>query len=125
MGHFPMIKIIGNNAKEIVHMTRQAIELYKASQTVSLYAKPVLLYYSYTRLARVLFLATYEQNTTHKVAHGLKMVSNDVSCLKAGAFARFQDSVNPDPSIYLQGHVFGWHSLLEPPTDRFKLFEIN
>jgi len=99
-------KNIKNNAREIGYTIRQAIELYKASQTVSLYAKPVLLYYSYTRLARALFLATYKKNTTHKEAHGLRMDSNDVRCLKAGAFARFQDSFDSNPSIYLEDHIF-------------------
>lgn len=47
------------NATEITLLARQAIEFYKASQLVTLYAKPVLLYYSYIRLARILFLSTY------------------------------------------------------------------
>jgi hypothetical protein len=115
---------IHNNAVEIVHTTKQAIEIYRASQSVSLYAKPILLYYSYTRLARVLYLSTYKQNKSQSATHGLTMKNNDIICLRSGAFTRFHDSYSSRPSIYLDQYTFGWQDLLDPPIDRFRLFEI-
>jgi hypothetical protein len=38
------------NAREITLLARQAIELYRASQVASIYARPITLYYSYTKL---------------------------------------------------------------------------
>src|SRR5918996_4452322 len=99
---------IKNNANEIVHTIKQAIELYRASQTVSLYAKPILLYYSYTRLARVLYLSTYKQDRHESRTHGLEMRGNDVRCLRSGAFSRFLDSYSSEPSIYLDNYTFNW-----------------
>jgi hypothetical protein len=40
------------NATEIVSLTKQAIELYKSSKRASLYSRPIILYYSYAKLAR-------------------------------------------------------------------------
>jgi len=61
---------IEHNATEITLLTRQSIELYRASQQVSIYVRPILLYYSYVRLARVLFLNTYKSKEA-KNKHGL------------------------------------------------------
>ena len=49
-------RTLETNAEEITHTAIQAIEIYRASQSVSMYAKPILLYYCYRRLARILFL---------------------------------------------------------------------
>lgn len=117
------------NADEITHTARQAIEIYKASQTVSMYAKPILLYYCYRRLANIIFLATYESNFEKSRAsdkHGLTMDRNEkdnIICKPAGTFARLQDSYYQNPQIYLEGVIFRWQDLLEPPTQRFYLFE--
>jgi hypothetical protein len=113
-----------SNAKEIVHTVKQAIEIYKASQTVSLYAKPILLYYSYARLARVLYLSTYKKDESEGKTHELEMRDSDIICLRSGAFSRFHDSYSSKPSIYLDNYTFKWQNLLEQPTDRFRLFEI-
>jgi YaaC-like protein len=117
---------IDNNAIEITHLTRQAIEIYRASQTVSLYSKPILLYYCYLRLTRILFLSTYTSNY-NKVkgsdTHGLEFTQeNEAKCMMAGAFPRFHDSFLNKPSIYIDEHKFKWQDFLSPPTDRFFLF---
>jgi hypothetical protein len=115
---------IDKNAREIIHTIKQAIEIYRASQTVSLYAKPILLYYSYARLARVLYLSTYKKDESEGKTHGLEMRDADIICLRSGAFSRFHDSYSSKPSIYLDNYAFKWQDLLEQPTDRFRLFEI-
>jgi hypothetical protein len=42
---------IMSNANEMTVLARQAIELYIASRVVSIYARPILLYYSYAKLS--------------------------------------------------------------------------
>jgi hypothetical protein len=116
------------NAQAIIHTATQAIEIYKASQIVSMYAKPILLYYCYVRLAKILFLATYRQDfkkARKSKSHGLTMKSKAgvVICQPAGFFPRFQDSYYPDPSIYLDDTTFRWEDLLVPATQRFYLFD--
>jgi hypothetical protein len=115
---------IDSNANEIVHTVKQAIEIYTASQTSSLYAKPILLYYSYARLARVLYLSTYKKSASESKTHGLELQGNDIRCLRSGAFSRFHDSYSSKPSIYLDNYTFKWQDLLEQPTDRLRLLEI-
>ncbi len=68
----PSSGIISQNAAEITLLARQAIEFYKASQQISLHAKPILLYYSFICLARILFLNTYEA-IDGTIGHGLKL----------------------------------------------------
>lgn len=118
------------NAEAITHTARQAIKIYRASQSVSIYAKPILLYYCYRRLANILFLATYE-STFQKAerssdTHGLtidRRDKNNIICKPAGTFARLQDSYYQDSQIYLEGAAFKWQDLMVPPTQRFYLFE--
>jgi hypothetical protein len=109
------------NAKEITLLARQAIELYRSSQTASIYARPIILYYSYSRLARILFLSVYKsEKATGK--HGLSLKDGkSVICQKRGAFPRFHDSFNWSPSIYLQGCVFRWQDLLDGMINRYPL----
>lgn len=65
-------------------LTRQAIELYRASRIVSIYARPILLYYSYTKLARVLFLGTYKSEEAIG-NHGLSLQNNaSIICQRDG-----------------------------------------
>jgi hypothetical protein len=79
------------NINEMVQLSRQAIELYRSSKQVSLYSKPIILYYSFAKLARILFLSTYQ---TKKVVgnHGLTLKDSSIIIKKSGAFARFHDS---------------------------------
>ena len=104
-------KDIESNAKEIVHTIKQAIEIYRVSQIVS-YAKPILLYYSYARLARVLYLSTYKKDESEGKTHGLEMRDSDIICLRSGAFSRFHDSYSSKPFIYLDNYTFKWQDLL-------------
>src|SRR5438270_364258 len=53
---------INLNTREVRLLAKQAFELYRSSQSqsVSMYVRPIALYYSYTKLARMLFLCTYK-----------------------------------------------------------------
>lgn len=103
---------IENNAKEINVLTRQAIELYRASKAVSIYAKPILLYYSFSKLARVLFLGTFKSEEPLG-GHGLSLEDNTtIECQREGAFARFHDSYSWNPMIYLSKCKFRWEDLI-------------
>ena len=57
------------NAKEIVSLTKQTIELYRSSKQTSLYSKPITLYYSYAKLGRVLFLSTYKSKSSEMFSY--------------------------------------------------------
>jgi hypothetical protein len=101
------------NAREITLLARQAIELYRASQVASIYAIPITLYYSYTKLARILFLSTYKSEK-EVGKHGLSLKDDkSVICQKRGAFARFHDSYSWNPSIYLDDCIFRWRDLID------------
>jgi hypothetical protein len=118
---------ISVNTEEICVTIKQAIELFKASKSVSMYAKPIILYYCYTRLAKVLFLSNFSTKYTREKgsrSHGLTMADDDVKCLNVGAFARFYDSYSADPSIYTDNARFDWKSILSSShTQRYYLFE--
>jgi hypothetical protein len=112
-------KEIESNAEEIIILVKQAIELYKSSQNSSIYAKPLLLYYSYAKLQRILFLSTYK-SAPATGAHGLSYSPDNkcIICHKDGAFVRFHDSYSWDPTVYLDGCTFRWTDLLLcEPTD--------
>lgn len=120
----PILEInVDNNAHEIIQTVRQAIEIYKTSQMVSLSARPVLLYYCYTRLARILFLSTYREDGHFSRTHGLRMNFNDIICKEDGTFQRFHDSYNSNPAIYVDNYVFRWQDLLIDPLNQFELFK--
>jgi hypothetical protein len=112
-----------HNANEITLLTKQSIELYRASQIVSIYVRPILLYYSYVKLARVLFLSTY-QSVDAKGNHGLTLVNNECITVKSdGAFQRFHDSYSYDPSLYLNACQFSWRDLLNGHTTRYAIVQ--
>ena len=104
---------VKKNAMEIVSLTKQAIELYKSSKQTSLYSKPITLYYSYAKLGRVLFLSTYKSKPA-VLKHGLALENNAIIC-KSGAFARFHDSYNWNPEVYLNQCIFKWKDLIKEP----------
>lgn len=117
---------LNKNILEITIASKQAIEILEASKNVSLNSKPVLLYYSYIRLARILFLSTYNvkyNRTPSSKTHGLEFTEDmEVKCKKAGAFPRFQDSFTCCPELYLNESKFRFEDLLEQPTDKFRLY---
>jgi hypothetical protein len=112
---------LGQNAEEITILARQAIELHKASQEISLRTKPILLYYCYVCLARILFLSTYEgsERMVATKGHGLKLINDDYfTVMKNGSFQRFHDSYNWDLSVYLNAPKFKWRDLVFEDTKR-------
>lgn len=112
------------NAKEITLLSRQAIELYQSSQAASIYARPITLYYAYTKLARILFLATYKTEETSGT-HGLSLKGNkSIICQKHGAFARFHDSYNWNPSIYLDACIFRWREFIDLEQQRIDRYNL-
>jgi len=117
---------LDKSISDIVIFTRQAIEMFKASQVVSFTSKPILLYYSYMILGRVLFLSTYERDYNKlkgSNTHGLEFIIDDgkIKCSKVGSFARFHDSYSSSPEIYLEEKRFRWLDLLYLPTNKFEI----
>lgn len=107
---------VQSNANEIVLLSKQAVELYRSSKQSSLYSKPITLYYSYAKLGRVLFLSTYKSRQVVR-HHGLELRNNAIVC-RSGAFARFHDSYNWDPEVYLTECIFKWKDLINPLSTR-------
>jgi YaaC-like Protein len=108
---------LDQSAEEITILSRQAIELHNASQQISLRTKPILLYYCYVCLARILFLSTYEgsERMDGTKGHGLKLVSDEYfTVMKNGSFQRFHDSYNWDPTVYLNAPKLKWRDLVPP-----------
>lgn len=112
----PTSRNMNHNATEITLLARQAIEFYRASQLITLYSKPILLYYPYIKLARILFLSTYEK-LERKTGHGLQLDnSNDrFTVLRNGSFQRFHDSYSWDPC------EFNWRDLIIARTKRHSI----
>jgi hypothetical protein len=82
---------------------------------------PILLYYSYNKLARVLFLCTY-QPVEAKGKHGLTLGDNEgIKVQRNGAFQRFHDTYSWEPSIYLSTCKFSWRDLINDKTGRYAL----
>ena len=113
------------NISEIVTDAIQAVEVYKASKSVTINSKPILLYYSFIMLARILFLATYKKNYNklpRSDTHGLDFLDqSEVKCMRIGAFPRFHDSFSSSPEIYLNELKFSWVDLLKHPTRKFEM----
>jgi hypothetical protein len=112
---------IRDNAEEITLLARQAIELYRSSQTASIYAGPIILYYSFAKLGRILFLSVYKSKKATG-NHGLTFKEGEsVIMKKRGAFPRLHDSYIWKPSIYLDGCVFNWCDLIKDGISRYAL----
>jgi len=113
------------NISEIVTDAKQAVEIYRASKNVSIISKPILIYYSFIMLARIMFLCTYKKNYSKLLrtdTHGLDFVGvTDVKCKMVGAFPRFHDSISSNPEIYTDEHQFAWKDLICFPTNRFQI----
>lgn len=112
------------NAEEIILLARQAIEFFNATKNVSLITKPVLLYYSYSRLLKILFLATFRNSPVSKgSASGLNMDDNLIVCKINGSFSRSLDCYFSDPSIYLNECRFNWTDLfINQPTSEYDVY---
>ncbi len=80
---------IRHNAEEITLLARQAIDLYRSSQAASIYARPIILYYSFTKLESISFLSVYKSKRAAG-NHGLTLKCGEsVICKKHGAFPCF------------------------------------
>ncbi len=115
------------NTEEIILLAKQAIEFFNASKTVSIITKPVLLYYSFSRLLKILFLATFLKSQVSKgSASGLNMDNNWVICKINGSFARSLDCYFTDPTIYLNEYRFNWTDLfINQPTSEYDIYFKN
>ena len=117
--------VLQANISEIVTDAIQAVEVYRAAKNVTINSKPILLYYSFIMLARILFLATYKKNYNkmrRSDTHGLDFLNQtEVKCMQIGAFPRFHDSFSSHPEIYLNEFKFSWQDLINHPTRKFEM----
>ena len=86
---------------KLVNSGLQARELYEAYNTSSLLSKPILLLYSFERLAIMLILARKGDMASSK-HHGLEYEENKIIVKKMGLFPKFHNYYSTDPSIYMK-----------------------
>jgi hypothetical protein len=102
-----------SNATTIANNARQAIDFYFAYRTISIFSKPILLLYSFEKLAYMLVLSSKGvQNIRH---HGLSYGSGKILVREAGLFSHFHDCYSLDPMIYKNKLSFKLEDLLRYP----------
>jgi len=101
-----LVAEISNNAK-------QARDFYTASKQLTLLSKPILLFYSFEKLANVLILLTYKINKSSRYSHGLAYHKDEPIKIKSsGLFQRFHDCYSSDSSLYLERQAFQFENIL-------------
>lgn len=98
---------------EISNNARQARDFYMVSKQLPLLSKPILLFYSFEKLANVLIFLTFKINEGNRYSHGLTYYKGEPVKVKSlGLFQRFHDCYSSDPSIYLEKQAFKFENIL-------------
>jgi hypothetical protein len=88
-----------------VNIAKQARDFYLSSKELPLMSKPVLLHYTFEKLANILALVTFTEPYSN--VHGLKYRRGEpIKINLNGLFSIFHDCYSEDPSIYLEGYEF-------------------
>lgn len=99
----------------ITNTTRQAREFYFASRDLPLLSKPILLMYTFEKLAELLALTIFDMNNTRKYSHGITLNNNNSLIAQPkvnGLFSIFHDCYSFFPDVYLNHYFFELKSLL-------------
>jgi hypothetical protein len=100
-------------ATTITNNAKQALDFYYAYENISMLSKPILLFYSFEKLARMMTLfSTKVQNVGY---HGLTYRKGAIVVMQEGLFCQFHDCYSSDASIYEKGFSFKLNDLLKPP----------
>lgn len=91
--------------REIALNARQARAFYETSKGMSELTRPIILFYSFEKLANVIVLNTFE-NISDSFSHGLSYRNGVLSVMKEGLFPRLHDCYSSDPTIYLKKYQF-------------------
>ena len=97
---------------EIANASRQADDIYQAYKHVSLLSKPILLLYSFEKLAKTLIL-TKNANPPDMRSHGVHYRENRITVNQNGQFRYFHDCYSTDNSIYEKKYAFRTEDLVK------------
>jgi hypothetical protein len=103
--------------------TKQARDFYLSSKPLPLISKPVLLHYTFEKLANILALVTYKKPYS-AYAHGLSYHPPEpIQVRRNGLFQIFHDCYSEDISIYLGESEFKLENVVNAgPTDYINLY---
>jgi hypothetical protein len=98
---------------EIMNYAKQARDFYLSSKTLPLVSKPVVLHYTFEKLANILALNTFREPHSMR-AHGLSYHHpRPIIVAPKGLFQVFHDCYSEDLSIYLEGREFKLESVID------------
>jgi len=100
----------------ITNTARQAREFYLASGNLPLLSKPILLMYTFEKLAELLALTIFNLNITTKYYHGVTLNKSDPFIVLPkvnGLFSIFHDCYSFFPDVYLNCYQFRLQDLLK------------
>jgi hypothetical protein len=104
---------IKKNTPEIMNNTKQARDFYLSSKTLPLLSKPVVLHYTFEKLANILALITFREPSS-LYAHGLTYwPPKPIRVAPNGLFQIFHDCYSEDISIYLEEREFKLENIVD------------
>lgn len=104
---------IKKNIPELMNNTKQARDFYLSSKTLPLVSKPVVLHYTFEKLANILALVTFREPHS-KYAHGLSYhPPRPIIVRPTGLFQIFHDCYSDDISIYLEEREFKLENIVD------------
>jgi len=101
-----------SSAVTIANNAKQAIDFYLAYKNISTISKPILLLYSFEKLANMLILSTSSAKTRIGY-HGVSYKNRKIAINKNGLFPKFHDCYSIDPTIYNNKLCFKLEDLIK------------
>jgi hypothetical protein len=110
--------------REIALNARQTRAFYETSKNMSELTRPIILFYSFEKLANVILLNTFE-HIPDSFSHGLSYHNGVLYIMKEGLFPRLHDCYSSDPAIYLNKYQFKLENLcICAPTSEQKILDM-
>lgn len=98
---------------EIMNNTKQARDFYLSSKTLPLVSKPVVLHYTFEKLANILVNITFREPSSI-YTHGLSYYPpKPIHVARKGLFQIFHDCFSDDISIYLEEQEFKLENIVD------------
>lgn len=110
--------------REIANNARQSRDFFASAKTMPMISKPILLFYSFEKLAEIAILNTFVK-TEPTFAHGLAFdpKTSTVKVLNEGLFAKLHDCYSSNPTFCGKRYVFKLDNLINSaPIDKSELF---
>jgi hypothetical protein len=108
----PLRYVTSSVVSDIANNARQGHEFYNASEHIPLLSKPILVLYSFEKLANVLVMINFDVSGSPTFSHGLSYDNGIIQLQKKGLFQRFHDCYSFDPSLYAKKCSFKLENLV-------------